>query len=137
MNRTYAELATLETFEQRYNYVRLIGSLIGDETFGAARYLNQQFYQSRSWRSVRDQVIIRDDGCDLGHKDYPIGGGIRVHHLNPITEDDVTNNTACLYDPNNLVCTSLLTHNAIHYGDATLLPQLPTIRAPNDTIPWR
>jgi hypothetical protein len=137
MIKTYFELIQLETFEQRFNYAKFAGAMIGEETFGAARYLNQRFYQSRVWRSLRDEVIVRDNGFDLAHPDYPISGGIRVHHLNPITEEDILADATCLCDLNNLICTSLLTHNAVHYGDFSLVGQAPTVRRPNDTIPWR
>jgi hypothetical protein len=135
--KTYTELVALYSFAERFHYAKFTGAQIGEVTFGATRYLNQRFYQSRRWRSVRDQAIIRDGGFDLAHTGYPIGGGIRVHHLNPICEEDVLNDVSCLYDLDNLICVSLLTHNAIHYGDFSLLPQELVERKPNDTIPWR
>lgn len=134
--RTYSELITLPTFEERFQYLRLDGS-VGAETFGFDRYLNQVFYRSQKWKSVRDHVIIRDNGCDLGVEGYEINGRILVHHMNPITIQDLERESDFLLDPEYLISTIHNTHNAIHYGDESLLPQPPIVRARNDTCPWR
>ena len=137
--RTYSELITLPTFEERYEYLRLNG-VVGEVTFGFDRYLNQQFYSTdREWLSVRDYVIIRDQGCDLGVLDHKIPNGCRilVHHMNPITVDDIIKRTKYLLDPEYLICTIKNTHDAIHYGDASLLITDPVERTPFDTCPWR
>ena len=135
--RTYSELSKLETFEERYEYLRLDG-IVGEETFGFDRYLNQKFYQNDpEWKRVRDYVIIRDCGCDLGIEGREIHGRIIVHHMNPITSDDLINRTEFLLNPDYLICTIDSTHNAIHYGDENLLPILPKERTPNDTCPWK
>lgn len=137
MNLTYSAMKALKSFNERYEYLRLKGS-VGIETFGSARYLNQTFYHlSKEWRSIRDEVILRDNGCDLGCEDRPIQGKIIVHHINPISEEDIVECSPLLLDPENLVCVSLLTHNAIHYGNSSLLYQEPLIRTPNDTCPWK
>lgn len=134
--RTYTELQRFETFEERYQYLRLIG-VIGEETFGFDRYLNQQFYKSREWRRIRDEVIFRDNGCDLGVDGYTIYGRIIIHHMNPITADDIRKRSKFLLDPEYLICTSHLTHEAITYGNELLLPQSPVERFKNDTCPWK
>lgn len=134
--KTYSELITLPSFEDRYQYLRLDGS-VGRETFGFDRYLNQVFYRSQRWKTVRDYVIIRDNGCDLGMDGYTIHGKILIHHLNPITIDDLKSESAYLLDPEYLICTTHATHNAIHYGDETLLVTAPIERTPFDTCPWR
>lgn len=136
MIRTYSELVSLPSYLDRYKYLK-IGSKVGVATFGFNRYLNQSFYQSSAWKRVRDQVIIRDDGCDLAHADYPIAGRIYIHHLNPIQIDDLEDFNPDVLDPNNLVCVSFNTHQAIHYGDESLLPKDPIERFENDQIPWR
>mgnify|MGYP000228448006 FL=1 len=136
MIRTYSELVSLPSYLDRYKYLK-IGSKVGVATFGFNRYLNQSFYQSSAWKRVRDQVIIRDDGCDLAHADYPIAGRIYIHHLNPIRIDDLEDFNPDVLDPNNLVCVSFGTHQAIHYGDESLLPNDPIERFENDQIPWR
>lgn len=136
MIRTYSELVSLPSYLDRYKYLN-IGSKVGVATFGFNRYLNQSFYQSSAWKRVRDQVIIRDDGCDLAHADYPIAGRIYIHHLNPIRIDDLEDFNPDVLDPNNLVCVSFDTHQAIHYGDESLLPKDPIERFENDQIPWR
>lgn len=136
MIRTYSELVSLPSYLDRYKYLK-IGSKVGVATFGFNRYLNQSFYQSSAWKRVRDQVIIRDDGCDLAHADYPIAGRIYIHHLNPIQIDDLEDFNPDVLDPNNLVCVSFDTHQAIHYGDESLLPKDPVERFENDQIPWR
>ena len=134
--KTYSELSKLTTFEERYNYLRLNG-LVGKETFGFDRYLNQVFYRSSKWRSIRDFVIVRDNGCDLGIEGREIHGRIIIHHMNPITIQDITQQTEFLLDPEFLISTTHETHNAIHYGDTNLLIQEPVERKRNDTCPWR
>ena len=134
--RTYSELSKLTTFKDRYNYLRLDG-FVGEETFGFDRYLNQLFYTSQKWRSIRDFVIIRDNGCDLGVEGYEIHGKIIIHHMNPITVSDIINETEYLLDPEFLISTMHNTHNAIHYGDEKLLITGPIERKPNDTCPWK
>ena len=137
MIRTYSELIRFQTFEERFEYLRLDGK-VGIETFGFDRYLNQMLYQrSKEWKSVRDKVIIRDCGCDLGIVDRPIYSKIIVHHMNPITKQDILNMTEFLLNPEYLICTILNTHNAIHYGDANLLIKNPIERSVNDTCPWK
>lgn len=136
--KTYSELITLPTFEERYRYLR-IGGKVGEETFGFDRYLNQRFYRSDEWREVRDYVIIRDNGCDLGMSDREIPRGVKilVHHMNPITIEDVMNRSRFLLDPEYLISTIKNTHDAIHYGDESLLITAPIERRKNDTCPWR
>lgn len=136
--RTYSELMTLPTFEERYRYLRL-GGRIGEETFGFNRYLNQKFYRSdKEWLAVRDFVIVRDHGCDLGIEDREIiGHNVIVHHMNPITMEDIINRTKLLLDPEYLISTIDNTHKAIHYGDESLLITAPIERSRNDTCPWR
>lgn len=134
--KTYSELIEFPTFEERFRYLRLKGR-VGKDTFGFDRYLNQRFYRSAEWRRIRDLVIVRDNGCDLGMIDRMIPGKILIHHMNPITERDILNMTDALMNPEFLICVSHQTHNAIHYGDEDLL--IPTIieRTPNDTCPWK
>lgn len=134
--RTYSELIQLPTFEERFRYLRLKGS-VGKETFGFDRYLNQNFYRSSSWKRVRDQVIVRDNGCDLGIEDRIIYGKILIHHMNPINDEDILNMTDILLNPEYLICVTLDTHNAIHYGDEDLLTKEPVVRFKNDTCPWK
>lgn len=134
--RTYSDLSKLTTFEDRYNYLRLNG-FVGKETFGFDRYLNQVFYKSAKWRSVRDFVIVRDNGCDLGIEGREIYGKIIIHHMNPITIKDIEQESDFLLDPEFLISTVHETHNAIHYGDENLLIRVPIERKPNDTCPWR
>lgn len=134
--RTYSELIKLPTFEERYRYLRLYG-VVGKDTFGFDRYLNQLFYTSELWRSIRDQVIIRDNGCDLGLEGYDIFDRIIVHHMNPITVEDLEKESDYLLNPEFLISTSFNTHNAIHYGDERLLKTAPIERSMNDTCPWR
>lgn len=136
--KTYSELMTLPTFEERYEYLRL-GGRVGEETFGFDRYLNQKFYKDPAWRSVRNEVVVRDNGCDLGMEDREIPEGVKilVHHINPITMDDILNRSKKLFDPENLICTIKNTHDAIHYGDSSLLISGPVIRTKNDTCPWK
>lgn len=134
--RTYSELITIPTFEERFEYLQLKGS-VGKDTFGYDRYLNQVLYRSPEWKRLRNQIIIRDDGCDLACDGYDVYGKVLIHHLNPITIEDVLARSRKVFDPNNLVCVSHNTHNAIHYGDVDLLVTGPIIRTKNDTCPWR
>lgn len=134
--KTYSELSRLATFEERYQYLRLDG-IVGKETFGFDRYLNQVFYRSRQWKSIRDSVIIRDNGCDLGVEGHEIHGRIIIHHMNPITIKDIESESEFLLNPEFLICTVHNTHNAIHYGDENLLIRMPVERYKNDTCPWR
>ena len=134
--RTYSELITIPTFEERYRYLRL-GGRVGEETFGFDRYINQAFYKSKEWQSIRDYVITRDMGCDLEMEGREIPGLILIHHMNPITVEDIVNKSDYLLDPEYLICTLKATHDAIHYGDESLLMTGPIERRPNDTCPWR
>lgn len=134
--KTYSELIALNTFEERFKYLKLGGS-IGKETFGFDRYINQAFYNSQDWKKVKDFVIIRDNGCDLGMDGYEIHGRIYVHHMNPIFIEDILYKTDYLINPEYLISTTHLTHNAIHYGDETLLIKAPICRSKNDTCPWK
>lgn len=134
--RTYSELIQLPTFEERFQYLRLNG-VVGKDTFGFDRYLNQQFYRSAAWKHIRDIVIIRDNGCDLGIEDRMIGNRILIHHMNPIDDKDILDQTSFLLNPEYLICVSHITHNAIHYGDEDLLVKAPIVRTKNDTCPWK
>ena len=134
--KTYSELIQLPTFEERFQYLRLSGK-VGNETFGFDRYINQNFYRSSAWKRIRDQVIVRDNGCDLGIEDRMIGGKILIHHMNPITNKDIVDQTSILLNPEYLICVSHNTHNAIHYGDKDLLIKDPVVRTKNDTCPWK
>ena len=134
--KTYSELITITTFEERFEYLQLKGS-VGKDTFGYDRYLNQILYNSPEWKKLRNQIIIRDNGCDLAFEGYDIHSHIMIHHLNPITVDDVVARSRKVFDPDNLVCVTHNTHNAIHYGDASLLVTGPIVRTKNDTCPWR
>ena len=134
--RTYSELITLPTFKERYSYLRL-GGRVGEDTFGFDRYLNQAFYKSEEWRSIRDHVITRDNGCDLGMEGHEIFGRILIHHMNPIRKEDIINRSDILLNPEYLICTIKNTHDAIHYGDESLLVIAPVERRKNDTCPWR
>lgn len=136
MNRSFSELQRLKTFEERYFYLQLKGN-VGESTFGFDRYLNQMLYKSGRWRKARTEVIIRDNGCDLGIDDREIQDKIIIHHMNPITIEDVEQGRDFVFDPEFLICTTDRTHNAIHYGDEKLLPRLPIERRAGDTCPWR
>lgn len=136
MIRTYSELITLPTFIERYRYLKLDGQ-VGVETFGYDRYLNQILYRTREWKRFRRDIIVRDIGCDLGCEGFDIFGKVLVHHINPITVEDVLNRSPKVFDPDNVISTTLNTHNAIHYGDENLLLTEPIERKPNDTCPWR
>lgn len=135
--KCYSELITIPTYEGRFEYLKLDGA-VGKETFGFDRYLNQQFYNSYEYRKFRREMIIRDMGCDLGIEEYPVNGLIILHHINPIDPKDILDrNIKILLDPENTICTAHRTHNAIHYGDSSLLITAPIERRPNDTCPWR
>ena len=136
MIRTYSELRTYKTFIDRYNYLKLRGS-VGIETFGYDRYLNQVLYRSRRWRRTRDGIILRDNGCDLGIDGCDIYDKIIIHHMNPLTIEDIEDDVDEIYDPEFLISVSFNTHQAIHYGDESLLPKEPIERKPYDTCPWR
>jgi hypothetical protein len=133
--RTYSELHRLETFEERYRYLRL-GGLLGLRTFGFDRWVNQRFYKSQEWKSTRNLIILRDNGCDLGVFGYEIHSGLLIHHMNPISLDEIKHGDESIIDPNFLITTSLRTHNAIHYGDEDLLPRGPIERKSGDTTLW-
>lgn len=135
--RTYSELMKLKTFEERFEYLRLYGR-VGEETFGFDRYLNQMFYTSNEWRSLRNHIITRDNGCDLAIPDRKIQDQrILIHHLNPISKEDILQNTKFLLDPEFLITTIKNTHDAIHYSNSNILYQEPVTRRKNDTCPWR
>lgn len=134
--KCYSDLVLLPTFQDRYRYLRLNG-LVGKETFGFDRYMNQFFYRSPEWRRVRDMVITRDEGCDLGIPGRDIFGKIIIHHMNPIRPEDIRNRSELILDPEYLIATTHDTHLAIHYGDEHLLLQEPVERRPNDTCPWK
>lgn len=133
--RIYSELSRLHTINERYQYLRLIGT-VGESTFGFDRWINQEFYRSREWKSIRDAVIVRDNGCDLGIPGFEIHRGLLVHHMNPVSLDDIKHGEEWILDPNFLITTSHRTHNAIHYGDESLLPREPVIRRSGDTKLW-
>lgn len=135
MRKTYNELLSFMSFLDRFEYLKLPGH-VGSETFGSDRWLNQNFYKSDKWIRIRREVIVRDNGCIFGLDDYPIIGQIVVHHINPITSDDIYHFSSSITDPNNLISVSQLVHRALHYGDRNLLPAEPIIRRPGDTILW-
>lgn len=135
--KTYSKLILLPTFEERFAYLQLSGD-VGVATFGGERMLNQIFYNTPEWKSIRREVIIRDEGCDLAFPDRPIQSKILIHHLNPLSKEDILERRPCLFDLENLVCVSYSTHQAIHYGDSRLIvPTKPNERKPNDQCPWR
>lgn len=137
IKRSYSELIEIPTFDERFKYLSLKGS-VGDFTFNGHRYLNQKLYRSEEWKSVRRRVIIRDNGCDLGCEDHPILGSVLIHHINPITIDDIVDRRRLVFDPENLICVSFDTHNAIHYGkEDILVPSSWNARTKNDTCLWR
>ena len=136
MSKSYSELIAIPSFEERYRYLRIRGT-IGIETFGFDRYLNQALYRDGYWKEIRRKIIIRDEGCDLAFPGREIPGRIIIHHLNPLTEKDLLNRSDKIFDPENLITTCIRTHNAIHYGDESLLYKDPIERKENDTIPWR
>ena len=135
MVRTYSELQQLETFEERFDYLKLDG-VVGRSTFGFDRWINQYFYKLHEWKTARNFVIVRDDGCDLGIPGFEIGSGLLVHHMNPISVDDIKQNEEWILDPNFLITTSLRTHNAIHYSNNNLLPRGFADRKSGDTKLW-
>lgn len=134
--RTYSELKKLKTFNSRYEYLKLKG-VVGETTFGFDRYINQMLYRSKRWKEARDKVILRDEGCDLGIEGHEIYDKIIIHHINPITLEDIENDIDELYNPEYLIATSHKTHQAIHYGDDSLLPKTLVERKRNDTTPWK
>lgn len=134
--KTYSELITFSTFQDRYKYLRLDG-VVGETTFGFQRWCNQQLYHSKAWLSFRDKIIVRDYGCDLGIEGFEIYGSIIIHHINPITYDDIINLNPAVFDFENVISTKLSTHNAIHYGDESLLIKAPIERQKHDTCPWK
>ena len=136
MNRTYLQLIEFETFEERFEYLRLDG-VVGAETFGSSRQLNQVLYQSYEWKKIRDMIILRDNGCDLGIEGRDIFQHAYIHHLNPITKKQIIDRDPILFDPNNLITVSYQTHQAIHYGDKSILLLDPIERFANDVAPWR
>lgn len=132
----YRELKNLKTFEERFDYLKLVGK-VGEASFGFDRYINQRLYHSREWQSARRDVIVRDGACDLGIPGREIYGDILVHHLNPMTLEDIKKGNEDIFNPEFLICTTQRTHRAIHYGDKRQLAIAPIARMPNDTIPWR
>jgi len=137
IQRSYSELISLPTIKERFDYLKLNGT-VGSITFGFDRVFNQQFYTSKMWRDIRKEIIIRDNGCDLGVEGYELYDRITIHHMNPITKEDIRNEDwEYLTNPEYLICASYDTHKAIHYGDANLLPKIPVERRPGDTCPWR
>lgn len=136
MIRTYTELSSIDSFEDRLRYLKLNGN-VGSETFGFDRYLNQLFYRSPEWKKIRNEVIIRDNACDLGVEGFELDSRIIIHHMNPISKDDIINQTDLLLNPEYLICTSHRTHQAIHYGDEELIQPRLIERKRNDTCPWR
>ena len=133
--RTYDELTAIADYFDRYKYLR-INQGVGERTFGGDRWLNQRFYQSREWKDVRDEVILRDNGFDMGHLDYPINGRIYIHHMNPMQPVNLKRGDAAVLDPRYLISVSMRTHQAIHYGDDGLLPKPIVARLPGDTVLW-
>ena len=134
--KSYSELMTFDSFEDRFRYLMLKG-IVGEETFGRNRLFNQILYHSAKWHRFKNEIIVRDNGCDLGAPGHEIFGPVLIHHINPITVDDVLQMRHCVFDPDNVISTQLSTHNAIHYGDESLVLLLPKERRPNDTIPWK
>lgn len=135
MRKSYRELIHLPTFKERYDYLRL-GGRVGHATFGFDRYLNQAFYRSREWKRLRNDIIVRDESCDLAMPGHEIFGRVIIHHINPISPADIERSLDCVFDPDNLICTSHQTSNAIHYGDASLLAVMPEERRRGDTTLW-
>lgn len=136
MSKCYSELIALPTFIERYRYLKL-NSVVGEDTFGFKRWLNQVLYTSSDWKSFRREIARRDNGCDLAVQGFEVYGPVIIHHIVPITYEDVLNRSKCLFDPENAILTQLGTHNAIHYGDESLLNIAPVERTPNDTCPWK
>lgn len=136
MLRSYSELSRLRTFDERFRYLLLAGS-VGVETFGFDRYVNQRFYRSEEWKHVRNIVIARDNGCDLGIEGRDINGRVYVHHMNPMSFEQINDHMDLILDPEYLVCVTFATHNAIHYGDESYITLAPVERQPNDMCPWK
>ena len=137
ISKNYSEAIKIPNFIDRFNYLKL-SSTVGDPTFGYSRYLNQILYHSPEWKRFRQQIIARDNGCDLAHPDRPLFVYILIHHINPITLEDIEKRRPCVFDPENVICVSKETHNALHYGsDRLLMKDKPTERKPGDTCPWR
>lgn len=136
MIRSYSELIRLQTFGERLEYLRLNGS-VGEATFGCLRYLNQKLYSSREWKQFKSKIIVRDCGCNLAYKGYEIPGRIYIHHINPLTIEDLQEMSECIFDSDNVVCTDYETHNYIHYGIDCKVPKVVTQRSVNDTCPWK
>lgn len=135
--RTYTELNNIKSFNDRFRYLKLDGN-VGESTFGPDRYLNQMLYNSSEWRQFRNRIIVRDNGCDLGCDGYDIYGKILIHHINPISKSDILNRDSMIFDPENVICVSFDTHNAIHYGDESIFNATQVIeRTKNDTCPWK
>ena len=133
--KKYSELIRITGYEDRYNYLKLVGN-VAESTFGFDRHLNQALYTSQKWRKTRDEIILRDNGCDMGLPEWPIGGKIIVHHMNPLTMEDIEDAVDDIFNPEYLICVSHRTHEAIHFGDFSLLPKMPVDRKPGDTCPW-
>lgn len=133
--KNYRELRRLDTFDERFEYLRLHGE-VGQLTFGYERYLNQVLYHSREWKYVKKEIVLRDNARDLGIEGYEIHGQLLIHHINPISIEDIELGSDCIFDPDNLITTVLATHNAIHYGNVALLPRLPVVRNKRDTCLW-
>lgn len=136
MIRCYSDLRQIDSFKERYLYLKLNGR-VGEETFGYDRWVNQTLYKSQKWKRIRNEIIIRDNGCDLGMDGYELDSFIMVHHMNPITLEDIEEERDIIFDPENLICCSSRTHKAIHFGDESLLPKEPIIRTPGDTCLWK
>lgn len=136
MIRRYSDLRQIDSFKERYLYLKLNGR-VGEETFGYDRWVNQTLYKSQKWKRTRNEIIIRDNGCDLGMDGYELDSFIMVHHMNPITLEDIEEERDIIFDPENLICCSSRTHKAIHFGDESLLPKEPIIRTPGDTCLWK
>lgn len=136
MNKSYTELSRLETFEERFKYLENDG-VVGQPTFGSKRYLNQILYKTPEWKRVRRDVILRDNACDLGIPDRAIGGRVIIHHINSISEKDILERSPKIFDMENLICVSHITHEALHYGNEQLLIKDAIVRRPNDTCPWK
>lgn len=136
MIKSYSGVVKLNTYRDRYEYLK-IGGNVGEETFGGSRWLNQVLYSSSEWKRFRREIILRDNGCDLACPDRPISTRIYIHHINPITLEDIQNRNGCVFDPENVICCSHEMHQAIHYGNESLLSIDVPQRRPNDTCPWR
>ena len=136
MIKSYLEMSKFLTFEERLDYLMLDGK-VGEDTFGFDRYLNQALYKSKEWKRLREKIIMRDNGCDLGVEGYEINDRILIHHINPISQEDILQRASCVFDPNNLISVTKRTHDAIHYSSALIITNKPKIRISNDTCPWK